>query len=233
MPASLMAASSGYGDGNPVPGNNLTDTGKFDSLISLRTRAGAPDTGRSNPAGLPASSNRGQYPGGPKKGLFLGKFKVTFYWMVEEDNYPGKKTQPLYSADGRLLGRFTPEFVKDFKMESCALLSDGRIISYLKKANRCIEVDAPIGLGHTLVEMKSIAVDPAVIPLGSRVYIPEAVGTVLPDGGVHNGIFYAHDIGSAIKGQRIDVYVGLKPGLDAFRSTALCNPGYVSVHLLQ
>lgn len=47
---------------------------------------------------------------------------------------------------------------------------------------------------------QSIAVDPTVIPLGSRVYIP----AYLHDG--HGGWFVAQDTGGAITGRRIDVY---------------------------
>lgn len=46
-------------------------------------------------------------------------------------------------------------------------------------------------------QFKTIAVDPNVIPLGSLVYIPT----------LNNTIFIAEDTGSAIKGNRIDVYV--------------------------
>ena len=47
---------------------------------------------------------------------------------------------------------------------------------------------------------QSIAVDPRVIPLGSRVYIP----AYRDDG--YGGWFVAQDTGGAIKGHRIDVY---------------------------
>jgi 3D (Asp-Asp-Asp) domain-containing protein len=47
---------------------------------------------------------------------------------------------------------------------------------------------------------QSIAVDPSVIPLGSRVYIP----AYRHDG--HGGWFTAQDTGGAIVGRRIDVY---------------------------
>ena len=42
----------------------------------------------------------------------------------------------------------------------------------------------------------TIAVDPTVIPLGSRVYIPQ-----------FNKVFIAEDTGSKIKGNRIDIYM--------------------------
>ena len=47
---------------------------------------------------------------------------------------------------------------------------------------------------------QSIAVDPSVIPLGSRVYIP----AYRHDG--HGGWFSAHDTGGAILGRHVDVY---------------------------
>jgi 3D (Asp-Asp-Asp) domain-containing protein len=47
---------------------------------------------------------------------------------------------------------------------------------------------------------QSIAVDPSVIPLGSRVYVP----AYRHDG--HGGWFLAQDTGGAINGRHIDVY---------------------------
>jgi 3D (Asp-Asp-Asp) domain-containing protein len=40
------------------------------------------------------------------------------------------------------------------------------------------------------------------------VFIKETVGIKMPDGQAHDGYWYASDIGSAIKGQRIDLYTG-------------------------
>ena len=51
--------------------------------------------------------------------------------------------------------------------------------------------------GKVPEQFKTIAVDPTVIPIGSLVYIPT----------LNNTIFIAEDTGSAIKGNRIDVYV--------------------------
>lgn len=61
--------------------------------------------------------------------------------------------------------------------------------------------------GTTVTEGRTIAVDPKVIPLGSRVYI---------DG---YGVFITEDVGSAIKENKIDIAVGnheqaLKLGID-------------------
>ena len=65
---------------------------------------------------------------------------------------------------------------------------------------------------YQLYPCKSIAVDPSVIPIGSVIYMPEAVGIsyIAGDGNkaVHDGYFLAVDVGSEIKGQHIDVFLG-------------------------
>jgi 3D (Asp-Asp-Asp) domain-containing protein len=61
-------------------------------------------------------------------------------------------------------------------------------------------VDFGVGPALPLQPYQSIAVDPRVIPLGSRVYIP----AYRDDG--YGGWFIAQDTGGAIRGHRIDVY---------------------------
>jgi 3D (Asp-Asp-Asp) domain-containing protein len=217
--ALLMALASSVVPSLPVPGEALA--------APISSGPGAPEANRP-----PAVTTAQTF--SLRKAQNLGQFRITFYWLVEEESYPGKKTCPLYTPDGKLVGKFTNQFIRDFQIESCALLSDGRIISYLKKANRCQVVDMPIGAGgYSLTELRSVAVDPSVIPLGSKLYIKDATDMPLGDSLMHDGIFEANDVGSAIKGNRIDVYLGLKSNMDLFRSTALCRTGDVDVYLLQ
>lgn len=57
--------------------------------------------------------------------------------------------------------------------------------------------------GKTREQAMSIAVDPNVIPLGSQVKI------TFPEPYTHfNGIYTANDTGSAIKGKKIDIFMG-------------------------
>lgn len=164
---------------------------------------------------------------------YLGRFKVTYYWVVEEKDYPRSHTVPLYTQDGSLLGRFSPSFVKEFKTESAARLRNGTCISYLKKQNRVQLVNKFLGHGgYTLTELKSIAVDPKVIPLGSKVYIPQAENVVI-EGKQLNGIFYAHDIGSAVDGKHIDIFIGKKSNMTAFASAGMKSSGSVDVYILE
>jgi 3D (Asp-Asp-Asp) domain-containing protein len=166
-------------------------------------------------------------------GRYLGKFKVTYYWAVDETEYPESQSSAIYLADGSLLGRFSSAFVRAFKIEAAAQLRDGRRISYMKLANRAELVDRFLGCGgHKLTELKSIAVDPRIVPLGSTVYIPQA-GGVMVNGRPQSGVFYANDIGSAIKGKRIDIFVGRRQNMDAFSSAGMPSMGSVDVYILE
>ena len=56
---------------------------------------------------------------------------------------------------------------------------------------------------HTLISAKCIAVDPKVIPLGSKVEL------IFDDDYAHlNDVYIARDTGGAIKGDRIDLFMG-------------------------
>lgn len=63
-------------------------------------------------------------------------------------------------------------------------------------------------LGCAVAPMRTLAVDPTVIPKRSIVFIKETVGMLLPDGSTHDGMWYASDTGGAIKGQTVDLFTG-------------------------
>ena len=69
-------------------------------------------------------------------------------------------------------------------------------------------VGALDALGCKVVAMRTVAVDKALIPKRSVLFIKETVGLKMPDGSTHDGYWYASDAGGAIKGQRIDLYTG-------------------------
>jgi 3D (Asp-Asp-Asp) domain-containing protein len=80
---------------------------------------------------------------------------------------------------------------------------------------RFVAATAPYGYGTeglSLVPYRTIAVDRSRIPVGSVVFIPAARGVTvtLPSGDrvVHDGYFFAADVGSAIQGNHIDVFMG-------------------------
>lgn len=69
-------------------------------------------------------------------------------------------------------------------------------------------VGALDSLGCKVVAMRTVAVDKTLIPRRSVLFIKETVGLAMPDGGVHDGYWYASDVGGAIKGERIDLFTG-------------------------
>jgi 3D (Asp-Asp-Asp) domain-containing protein len=69
-------------------------------------------------------------------------------------------------------------------------------------------VGALDALGCKVVAMRTVAVDKTLIPRRSVLFIKETVGMKMPDGSAHDGYWYASDVGSAIKGPRIDLFTG-------------------------
>lgn len=67
-------------------------------------------------------------------------------------------------------------------------------------------------LGCPTVAMRTAAIDRAMIPRRTILFIKETVGMPMPGGGLHDGYWYASDIGGAIKGNRIDLFTGSGKG---------------------
>ena len=71
-------------------------------------------------------------------------------------------------------------------------------------------------LGCRPIAMRTVAVDPRVIPRRTKLFIRETVGLRLADGTIHDGYWYASDTGGAIKGAvRADLYMGHGPSAGA------------------
>jgi 3D (Asp-Asp-Asp) domain-containing protein len=64
-------------------------------------------------------------------------------------------------------------------------------------------------LGCKVAAMRTVAVDPKVIPRRTVLFIKETVGLPMPDGTAHDGYWYASDIGGAIKGLKLDLFSGV------------------------
>jgi len=151
---------------------------------------------------------------------YRGQFRPTFYRTVDESQFTGAKTVAVRDTEGNEITKVSEQFKKHLDIEGSGRLADGRVINFHSKAKDGIRyrvVDVKYGLGvrnYQLVPYRSIAVDPTKILIGSVVFIPQAVGIPLPDGTFHDGYFFAHDIGGAIKKDRIDLYVGFESDTD-------------------
>lgn len=146
-------------------------------------------------------------------------FALRFYWLAMEDRYADEYDEvDVYTRDGFFLGAYPERFVQALRMEGSGLLEDGRVINF---AGRCSygvgtcfeELDPdthPYGRGagrRPLIPFTSVAVDPALIPIGEPLYLPELDGVLLPDGSIHDGCVRADDTGSAIKKRKMDFFV--------------------------
>lgn len=141
--------------------------------------------------------------------------KVTKYYVALHSDYVSGNSSAFRAPDGSILARVSPEFLRGAEIEGSAKLQDGRILNYHSKVNDEIRwqfVSEPYGIGANrcpLDPLRSVAVDRNVIPLNSRLLISETVGLTLPDGTIHDGIWYAVDVGGGINGDRVDLFTGI------------------------
>lgn len=63
-------------------------------------------------------------------------------------------------------------------------------------------------LGCPVIAMRTAAVDGVTIRRHTLLFIKETVGLRMPDGRLHDGYWYASDVGGAIHQGRIDLFTG-------------------------
>lgn len=183
---------------------------------------GLADSSKLDPAEAPAA--RGAAPGRPKLccGYPLSEergFALRFYWLAMQERHADDfSALDVYTDDGFFLGAYSERFIRELRMEGSGVLADGRVINY---AGRCdfgvgtcfeeLDPDThPYGRGagrRPLVPFRSVAVDPALVPIGEPLYIPEFDGLLLPDGTIHDGCVRADDTGGNIKKRKMDFFV--------------------------
>lgn len=148
----------------------------------------------------------------------VGRAMLTFYWIVDESSsrYDGKRDSKLRDAKGKVIAVTHRKFRRDLVMEGTGWLRDGRTIRFDRTVggeHRFRIIKSRYGItarGCPADPYRTVAVDPKFVKLGSKIYVPELKGTILPDGTKHDGIFVANDRG-AFRGAHIDVFVGVSP----------------------
>jgi membrane-bound lytic murein transglycosylase A len=149
--------------------------------------------------------------------------------------YADQNGHPYRSLGNRLieLGVMTREdvtlprirdWIAAHPQETEALLNSNPSFVFFRL--RDATLDGPVGsLGVPLSVQRSVAVDPAFIPLG----LPVWLDTTLPDGSRFRRLMLAQDTGGAIKGAvRADVFFG--PGVEAGRLAGeMKQPGRLHV----
>jgi 3D (Asp-Asp-Asp) domain-containing protein len=169
----------------------------------------------------------------------IGELKPTFYWVALEENDGQPRDKPLKDKDGNVIATVSAKFLAGLRMEGTGRFLDGRIINFHVRIDgeirwRWCPPSAPYGYGledYVLKPFKSVAVDPQVVPIPSRIFIPAAVGMRLPDGSLHDGYFEAIDIGSAIQNKRIDMFTAYGDQSIVFRRHGITNMKPLEVYL--
>lgn len=176
----------------------------------------------------------------------IGDLKPTFYWVAMEKPSNAPKNRALKNMQGDVIRWVDEAFFKEIRMEGTGMTTDGVCINYdgrvtLPDGSKEIRWvicgrEAPYGYGldrRILVPFRSLAVDPTVVPMDSKIYIPKAKGIKLPDGSIHDGYFSAIDIGAAIQNKRIDVFTSYGDQSSVFKKAGFTNMTPVEVFIVE
>jgi 3D (Asp-Asp-Asp) domain-containing protein len=172
---------------------------------------------------------------GPKQ---LGKFNITFYYVVGEDelkrpangnqsnasiNPPAADDVTIYAGGGSCdpIAQVSRTFAQQLRIQGTGKLRDGRVLNVFGACkcdySPCFKVISQqwgtAGTGRPLHPFRTVAVDPKLVKLGSLLYIPLLEGRTMPGrapwgGFVHDGCVVADDTGGGIKYRQIDLFVG-------------------------
>jgi hypothetical protein len=174
--------------------------------------------------------------------IATGKLFPTFYNVAQESMHPGAKTETLYkTGSSTVIAKVSKNFRDALDLEGTGMLTDGRILNVGdQSAGYWKYVILPTGAfglgihGHYLYPYRTAAVDfpylcqklgrtdcgeVAAIRkklVGTLLFFPKLVGMPLPNGAKHDGYICAHDIGGAIKNDRVDLFVGPMGGGSPF-----------------
>jgi 3D (Asp-Asp-Asp) domain-containing protein len=172
---------------------------------------GGPDAGSGPDAGDPGAS--------------LGVFTLTYYWVAAEEDHPGVADTDVYDPDCAVITTTSADFFDALALEGTGRLLDGRVLNYdgpCGCANSpCFhEVDDqhPWGSGsmnRALVPFRSVAVDPSVVPIGTKLWVEAFDGLLMPGEApwgdfIHDGCLSADDTGGGIDGAHIDFFAAIR-----------------------
>ncbi len=175
-----------------------------------------------------------------------GPFKNTYYDFPVESVAASDAT--LFSGSCKVIARVSRDFHDSVCVQGSGRLFSGKTVSFARRDCECAspcprsgqricfdELDEhlyPWGRGSTgrpITPLYTVAVDVDVIPLGSTVFIPEAVGLPRLDGSAHDGCFIAADRGMGVVGKHVDVFAGPSDMRSVWNARLPSNTG---VHVL-
>jgi 3D (Asp-Asp-Asp) domain-containing protein len=151
--------------------------------------------------------------------------RVTLYHLAAQ-TCPDAAEVALPRCGGGSIAQVSNAFKHSAAMQGSAKLCDGRVVGVQKVSPLCFVVVAegnPWGVtasGRPAAPFRSIAVDTKIFPMGRWYYVPELDGVALPapsEGKKHDGCVRADDVGGAVKGELVDLFVGARSAVDAMK----------------
>jgi 3D (Asp-Asp-Asp) domain-containing protein len=153
-----------------------------------------------------------------KPGDARGVFDLTYYWMSTPPPSGAADTN-LFARDCTILATVPAAYAKTMTSSGNGRLSDGRT---LVVAGDCPCERSPCfrdetrslwgtgASGRALVPYRSVAIDRALVPLGTHLWIEELDGVAFPETALalHDGCVIADDTGGKIVGTKLDLFVG-------------------------
>ncbi|NUQ78637.1 MAG: hypothetical protein HUU21_34345 [Polyangiaceae bacterium] len=160
-----------------------------------------------------------------------GAFRNTYYDFPSEGAGPRDAT--LFDAACAPITRVTRDFHDRVCVQGSGRIAAGATVSFARRDCACADVCPRTGqkicferldpaqfphgrgaMGRPITPLRTVAVDTAVIPLGTSIYIPEYAGRPKADGTPHDGCFVAEDRGIRVVGRHVDVFTG-EPAMTA------------------
>lgn len=152
-------------------------------------------------------------------------YRNTYYDFPVEGG--GDQGATIFDATCAPISKVTKDFHDKVCVQGSGKLRSGATVSFAKRDCSCAaecprtgqricfeRLDPklfPNGRGATgkaITPLVTLAVDTQVIPLGTKVFIPEFVGLPTPGGKKHDGCFVAEDRGIKVVGKQVDVFTG-------------------------
>jgi len=154
-------------------------------------------------------------------GALRGMFELTYYWVPVEDDLPGPAVARVYDRACKSLAKVSAKFAHQIAIDGVGKLADGRMLGVDGECkcprSPCFHVvDAPWGLGaanRALVPFRSLAVDRALVDVGTPLWIEQLDGIELPGyfATSHDGCVVADDVGGNVTGHQVDWFVARQP----------------------
>jgi len=152
-------------------------------------------------------------------------FRNTYYDFPREGG--GAKEATVFDAACAPIARVTQKFHDQVCVQGSGRLGTGETVSFARRDCACAAVCPrtsqkicferldparfPHGrgaAGSAITPTRTVAVDVSLIPLGTRIFVPEYAGLPRPDGSTHDGCFVAEDRGLKVVGRHIDLFTG-------------------------